>query len=50
VLARLRLQRAKDRQAFAFRQGDYWITPPMPDASTEVVMLDMPEDDEAEME
>jgi hypothetical protein len=39
VLAGLRLARAKDRQIFAFRVGDYYLTGPMPDAKTEAVML-----------
>jgi hypothetical protein len=39
VLEGLRLARAKDRQIFAFRVGDYYLTGPMPDAKTEAVML-----------
>ena len=43
VLAELRAQRAKDRQAFAFRFGPYWITGPVPDARTEAKMIEFAE-------
>jgi hypothetical protein len=46
VLARLRCMRAKDRQVFAFRVGDYFLTGPVPDARTEVRMLDLAEEDD----
>ena len=48
VLAELRAQRAKDRQAFAFRFGPYWITGPVPDARTEAQLLDFSDEDEEE--
>jgi hypothetical protein len=44
VLARLRLLRAKDRQVFAFRFGDYLIAGPVPDARTELVMIEIAEE------
>jgi hypothetical protein len=43
VVAELRAQRAKDRQAFAFRFGPYWITGPVPDARTEAKMIEFAE-------
>jgi hypothetical protein len=46
VLARLRYMRAKDRQVFAFRVGDYFLTGPVPDARSEVRMLDLAEEDD----
>jgi hypothetical protein len=44
VLARLRLLRAKDRQVFAFRLGDYLIAGPVPDARTELAMIEIAEE------
>jgi hypothetical protein len=46
VLARLRYMRAKDRQVFAFRVGDYFLTGPLPDARSEVRMLDLAEEED----
>jgi len=46
VLARLRLQRSKDRQVFAFRFGNYMIVGPIPDARTELAMIEIAEEDE----
>ncbi len=48
IWSELRLQRAKDRQFFAFRFGPYWITGPVPDARTEADILDFADDDEKE--
>jgi hypothetical protein len=48
LLARLRRLRAKDRQVFAFRIGQYWIAGPMPDAHTEALMIEVAEEDEDE--
>jgi len=45
VLARLRMQRSKDRQVHAFRFGNYWVTGPMPDARTEIAMIEIAEED-----
>ena len=45
VLARLRLLRAKDRQVFAFRFGDYLIAGPVPDARTELAMIELAEEE-----
>ena len=46
VLARLRRMRAKDRQVFAFRVGDYLATGPLPDARTEVRLIELAEEDD----
>lgn len=45
VLARLRVQRSKDRQVHAFRFGNYWVTGPMPDARTELAMIEIAEEE-----
>ena len=45
VLRELGKRRAKDRQVFAFRVGDYYYTGPMPDARTEIALLGLAEDD-----
>ena len=45
VLARLRLLRAKDRQVFAFRFGDFLIAGPVPDARTELAMIAIAEEE-----
>jgi hypothetical protein len=50
LLARLRFLRAKDRQVFAFRVGDYLIASPVPDARTELAMIEIAQDDEDEEE
>jgi len=50
LLARLRHLRAKDRQVFVFRVGDYMIVGPIPDARTELAMIEIAEDDEDEEE
>ena len=34
----LRRERAQDRQAFAFRIGEFYMVGPMPDAETELTM------------
>ena len=44
VLARLRLLRAKDRQVFAFRFGDFLIAGPVPDTRTELAMIELAEE------
>jgi hypothetical protein len=41
VLARLRIQRSKDRQVHAFRIGNYWMTGPTPDTRTEIAMIEL---------
>jgi hypothetical protein len=41
MLADLHSQRAKDRQVFAFRFGNFWITGPEPDAKTEAELVDL---------
>jgi hypothetical protein len=46
VFARLRFLRAKDRQVFVFRVGDYLIVGPVPDAMTELAMIEIAEDDD----
>jgi hypothetical protein len=46
LLTRLRSLRAKDRQVFAFRVGDYMIVGPVPDARTELAMIEIAEDEE----
>jgi hypothetical protein len=44
VLAKLRLLRAKDRQVFAYRVDGYLIAAPVPDAWSELVMIEFAED------
>jgi hypothetical protein len=46
IVEELREQRAKDRQVFAFKVGEYYFTGPTPDATTEIALLDLAEDDE----
>jgi hypothetical protein len=45
VLIELGKRRAKDRQVFAFRVGDYYYTGPIPDARTEIALLELADDD-----
>jgi len=44
VLKKVRLLRAKDRQAYAWKFGPYMIAGPAPDAKTEQVMIELAED------
>jgi hypothetical protein len=44
VMRQLRAHRAKDRQVYVFRVGDYYFTGPIPDARTEIAMLDLADD------
>jgi hypothetical protein len=46
ILEELREQRAKDRQVFAFRVGEYYFTGPTPDATTEIALVDLAEVDD----
>ena len=46
ILRQLRSARALDRQYFAFRVGNYWVTGPMLDARTEAALLELVEDDD----
>jgi hypothetical protein len=39
IWKQLRDERAKDRQVFAFRVGEYWLTCPFPDARTELHLI-----------
>lgn len=48
IMTELRKQRAKDRQVFAFRVGDYYFTGPVPDARTEIALVDLAEDGDGE--
>ena len=48
ILAELCFHRAKDRQVFAFRFGDYWVTGPVPDARTEAGILNSTDEDAEE--
>jgi hypothetical protein len=45
ILKGLWRERARDRQVFAFRVGDYWITGPLMDAKTEVALIDLANED-----
>jgi hypothetical protein len=45
VLRMVRLDRARDRQVYVFRAGDYYFTGPIPDAALEAAILDIAEDD-----
>jgi hypothetical protein len=44
VLAELRLERALDRQRFAFRCGSLWFVGSAPDARTERAMIEIAEE------
>jgi hypothetical protein len=44
ILRGLQGARARDRQVFAFRVGNYWITGPMMDAKTEAALIDLTDD------
>jgi hypothetical protein len=44
IIQELRRLRAKDRQIFAFRIGASWFTGPMPDAKTELWLIDLADD------
>lgn len=46
IVRELREQRAKDRQVFAFRVGPYYFTGPIPDARTEIALLEIADDDD----
>ena len=48
ILAELRFHRAKDRQVYAFRFGNYWVTGPVPDARTEAGILSSTDEDAVE--
>ena len=41
----LRERRAKDRQVYAFRLGDYDFIGSVPDARTELALIDLAEED-----
>jgi hypothetical protein len=41
VLANLRRDRARDRQVHAFRCGEWWMIGPMPDAITELAIIEL---------
>jgi hypothetical protein len=45
ILKRLRRARARDRQVFAFRIGDYWISGPIMDARTEAALINLADED-----
>jgi hypothetical protein len=45
ILACLQALRARDRQVFAFRVGDYLIAGPVPDARTELDMIEIAGED-----
>ena len=46
ALNRLRRQRSKDRQVHAFRIGNYIMIGPIPDARTELALIELAEDDD----
>jgi hypothetical protein len=48
VWAELSAQRSKDRQVFAFRCGDWWITGPVPDVQSEADLIGWAIEDEEE--
>jgi hypothetical protein len=45
ILSGLWSARARDRQVFAFRVGNYWVTGPLMDARTEAALIDLADDD-----
>jgi hypothetical protein len=50
ILHRLTRKRAKDYQVFAWQVGPYYFVGPAPDARTEVAMIDLAEEVEADEE
>ena len=44
VVVELCERRAKDRQVYAFRVGEYYFTGPTPDAETEIALVALAED------
>jgi hypothetical protein len=48
VQKHLQLARARDRQYFAFRVGNYWLTGPMPNAEMEAALIELAEAEEGE--
>lgn len=46
ILRQLQSARAQDRQHFAFRVGNYWVTGPMLDARREAALIELAEADE----
>ena len=42
--------RAKDRQVFAFRVGDYMVVGPVPDAKTKSLMIEIAEENDEDDE
>jgi hypothetical protein len=45
ILKGLRRARKRDRQVYAFRVGNYWITGPVMDARTEAALMDLADED-----
>jgi hypothetical protein len=45
ILRGLWCARARDRQVFAFRVGNYWVTGPLMDAKTEAALIDLADED-----
>ena len=48
LLAKMWLLRAKDRQVFPFQVGNYLVIGPVPDAMTEMVMIEIAKENEQE--
>jgi hypothetical protein len=46
ALARLRSQRSRDRQVYAFKFGNYVMIGALPDARTELATIELAEEDE----
>ena len=46
VQRNLRSARARDRQYFAFRVGNFWVTGPRPHAEMEAALIELAEADE----
>jgi hypothetical protein len=46
VQKQMRSARARDRQYFAFKVGNYWITGPTPNAEMEAALIELAEADE----
>jgi hypothetical protein len=45
IVEELRERRAKDRQVYAFRLGDYYFIGSIPDARTELALIDLAEEE-----
>ena len=48
IVKELRKRRSRDYQVYAFRVGDFYFTGPVPDARTELAIIDIVEGEDEE--